>query len=553
MDFSTILKDMTSTLEDIKKGKTDEKKENMYRQEEFFNSSNNQLKRHKADSGAKFGWIMPVMLNFPFNPLDPNDTTFNSRKKFLLKADALTGWLAIKQAMRENSELHNMYAKLLGISPEEYSLEPKIEYLPDGTEYEYVTSKDLQLINTFKIPAQLSAYTQKITTSATGQYGREFRSPLLLDDESQILDEKKNTLAYQILDLELNIRAEKLGHFKLNNDTSSLTSDQKDNQEAIRKSMQMTFPRLSGVTIFQELEADKSNNKLKELSAEESTFDKTLTYMNCGKDTLEKLHRLIGSKNDANPNYMLIRTTYGTNLDKSNKEYFINLFKSRDMILLDVEDWRKYTPTFIKYFMEQQEISDENECIKALANRLKYSDPRTLLGTTTLEVGDDFHDPLTGQVRKANRLDIEIAKIQDFDQKYMEYNMEGLSGTYENEIKQNVYKYRYMSDAALLAAYAPRVGEIKPYITSEIYEKFDNLLSQTSPSIFSELKSAYLENKLAISYKDILNGSALESKAEEIQNSLNEMNKMDEEEANEMINEEEPEVSPDVKTINLSE
>jgi len=528
MDLLSIINSITETIENVKNGNKDS---TMFNQDEFFNAADVQLKKHAGEPLAKFCWISPVMLNFPFNPIDAKDTTFNSRNKFLLKTDALSGWLAIKEIMRTNKELHEMYAKLLGVSVEEYSLEPVIEYLPDGTSYEYVSKEDMQLINLFKIPVQLSLFTQKMTTVATGKYGREFRTPLRLDGEGQILEEDTNTVAYMILKLEQQIRAEKLGYFNLNHEGITLTSDDKDNKEAIRKSMQISYPRLSGVTLMQELVIDKSTNKLATLAPEEASFDKTLVYSNCAKKFLEQLQRLIGKKDDYYPNYLLIKVSYGNVTDKNSPEYYIKLHDSREIVLNDLPNWRHYTKKYIDYFMEKESIKSVDKAINALAKAIKFSDPRAMIGQTTLSVGDTFHDPLTGEEREANELDVQIARIQDFDRNYMEYNAKGMEGKYETIIKSNVMKYRYLADSAMFAAYAPRVAEIRQFITPQIFEEFGKLLSKASPATYAELKDGYNNNRLAISFANTIAGTGKEATKEETMKALEEMNKLDVQEA----------------------
>lgn len=556
MDNSVTLNLIRKTADLYIKG---EQGETLFRQEEFKNSSFTSIKKHTGDSSAKFSWILPTMLAFPFNPIDTTDTFFTSRNKFVLKTDALNGWLAIKSQMRESEDLHKFYAKLLGVTPEEYNIEPKMEYLPDGSQYEYVTSQDLQLINTFKIPAQLSMLTQKIETSAMGPYGREFKSPLTLDGDNQIKEDCKGTIAYQLLTLEQEIRAEKYAKFYLEHDRSSLTQDDQKDKDTIRQSLQVKSPRLSGVIVYQELEKEKSSQKIKDLSKEEATLEGTLTYMNCAKNTLDQLQRLISTKLDSYPNYLILNTEYGNVPDKSAKDYYINLAKSRTTTLTDIEDWRKYTNKFIDYFMESNDLKTKEKTITVLANQLKYKDPRTTLGETTLEEGELFHDPITGEERIANILDVMISKIQNFDLKYAEYNAQNIEELYEKIVKANVPKYKPMADASLLQAYSPRVAEIRQYITSEIFDNYQGIFSQAAPQTFAELKKDYLNNKLPASYRNTVQGTSVEVEQSQqaIEASLAEMDKLDKEETGTLPEQEELDIDTskleNVKSVDFSE
>lgn len=309
MDISSILRSI--------KAQTEEGFKTMYNQQEMIDSVVDDLNRHEMKKNGIMLWIVPMQMQFPFNPIDPTDTTFNSSKKFIVEGAPTEFLRVLKEEMNTNEELKAMYAKLGGFTVDEY----------DTSEVDVETEQDRKIFAQYRFPVVPSRDTQKIKTSDAGKYGQEKVTPLIKDEEGNIVDECQDMIINRFLLLEQAIRREKFAEWKLDNpDTTTLSSDAKDKRTSIKQSMQITYPRKSGVLLVYEFPCDSKEEKLEEVKSND--LGEYLTYLNCGLETLKKLQRRVGKRRDTNLDYMLIKVVYGDG--KGDKTEELNLYSSRE-------------------------------------------------------------------------------------------------------------------------------------------------------------------------------------------------------------------------------
>jgi hypothetical protein len=427
MNFSDIIK---AVREQQESGNT----VSLHNQTEILMANSGTLERHEMKALKTSICVFPKEIQLPFNPVDPGDTHFNSEKKFIVK-DAPTAFVkALKAEMKDNKELCDFYARLIKKTSDEY----------DVSDVDTITEDDFAIFNQYTVPAQFSTNTQKIKTAAAGRFGREVASPLSYDEDGVLVNASEHLLG-RLFGLEKEIRSEKLAEFDLNNDKSTLTSDQKNLRDAIAKSSQVSAPKKSGVIVFLEFTGSEKNDGFKFDRIEADKLDSYLRYFNCNADELKKINRkLHKKKDDTNLDYIILQVGYGDGT-AANTTLELALYQSRQYEKVDSDVLEE----LVKYFADKDDFVEKIEAI--ISNGLQ----------------------------------------SDFDKK----------------VKRSVFKFRPISDADLAELYKHRVPEIKPYITERIYLEYGDTIEIISPAIKKELDTLSSKHQLRISSKEIIETS----------------------------------------------
>lgn len=308
--------DITSILRSIKE-QSEEGFKTMYNQKEMLDSVVEDLNKHEMKKNGIFLWALPMQLQFPFNPLDPVDISFNSKNQFIVEGAPTEFIKILKEEMNSNLELKEMYSKLGGMTADEY----------DTSNPEEETAQDRAVFSKYRFPVAPSRDVQRITTEDAGQYGQEKVTPLIKDKEGVIVDECQDMLLNRFLLLEQAVRREKFAEWKLENpDSTTLSSDAKDKRKSIKNSTKISYPRKSGVLLVYEFDCDAKAEKLMPVNS--SDLGDYLKYLNCGLETLKKLQRRVGRKGDTKLNYMILKVNYGDG--KGDKSEELNLYSSRE-------------------------------------------------------------------------------------------------------------------------------------------------------------------------------------------------------------------------------
>lgn len=310
-----------------------EQKENgaktMHNQTEIISGQVGQLTKHEMKPFKVSSCIFFKELQIPFNPVDPTDADYNSRKKFIVKSAPSTFVKSMKEIMKDNAELHTYYAKLIGKTSDEYDIsDPTV-----------ITEDDMAIFNKFTVPVHFSSDTQKIRTAEAGKFGMERLSPLEKDENGTVTNADQFLLG-RLLMLEREIRNEKVAEFYVGKDKNSLSSDDKERLRTIRSSTQITYPKKSGVVIFLEFEGKENKDSGEiELNSIDSnaSLDTYIRYYNCNTDELKKLAKKLGKKKiDKYLDYILLRVEYGDGNDpKMTQE--LALYNSREYSAVDLD------------------------------------------------------------------------------------------------------------------------------------------------------------------------------------------------------------------------
>lgn len=465
MDITALKNDILRRAQEQKQGvKT------MFNQSEILNSSVDEVQPHKAKDYATFIWAIPYCLQFPFNPIDPSDITFNAENTYTAPADPVEVIKGIKEAMRENKELHKMYAGYIGISSDGYDIST-----------DEITENDRMIFSNFKKPVQLSLDTQKITTTEAGQYGREFVTELEKDSEGNIKEDFEGHIQARLLNLEQAIVSEKTAEYLLDKDRSNLSKDEKENLNTIRRSKAISYPRKSGIMFLLEWECDAKNQVLKDMKASSNLMD-NLRYINCNTDFLKKIMKRVGKKKDRNMSYLLLKVTYGTGKggDKPEK---IALAESREYEYIDERTFEDY-----------MELKESGELKKDPGE-----DPRPYYRD---EFGEDG----------------------DFNKIFFEFNNKGLEGEYVKLAKRNVYKFRPIKNEMIKQLFYTRMSEIQKYITEDIFNDFIDLIDMCNEVVGKKLKEIKLAGKLPVSKAKIV---STDEEAAKLLEKANEIDKIE--------------------------
>lgn len=314
MDFSQITKSIMNQKE---------AKGGMFKQAVVVNRPSGKLERHKQAKLGAFTWIIPKQYQFPFNPVDPSDVTYNTERPFVVEASCTEFIIAMKQGMREDSTLHEFYARMLGKTADEYDISSS-----------EVTADDFKIFNPFWYPVRPSRLVQKYTLSSFGQFGRENVSLVEFNEDGGCSNPE--LLSWQLLQLEDAIVAEKTAEYLLskNKDKNSLSADDKTAIRGYRESRQISYPYDSGVMLMYEFEGDAEKESVNAVTSNEDIEDH-LRYINCGGDFMKKILKRKGKKADKHTDFIELWVTYGDGKATSDKSAELALSDSREYSEVD--------------------------------------------------------------------------------------------------------------------------------------------------------------------------------------------------------------------------
>ena len=88
----------------------------------FMAQGGKRLKKDGVKPGTAGKRLYALAMRFPFNPMNPADARFNSKKKWESPVSPESTVLALKAEMRKNKELHAFYADKGGMTAEEYDI-----------------------------------------------------------------------------------------------------------------------------------------------------------------------------------------------------------------------------------------------------------------------------------------------------------------------------------------------------------------------------------------------------------------------------------------------
>lgn len=430
----------------------------MHNQNQLMNGFSGPLERHEMKPLKTSVWVIPKELQFPFNPIEPADESFNTKNRFRVTCAPTDFVIALKQQMREDAELHKYYAKLLGVTPDEYDIST-----------DTVTAMDFKLFNSYTVPLHLSSDTQKFKTADCGKFGMERLSPLERDNEGNLIEPEKY-IAGKLLLLENAIRSEKIAEFylKVDEDKTQLSSDNKDRLDTIKKSTKVTYPKKSGVLLFIEYacKKDSEGEDILEPVKNKETLDGMYRYINCNPEELKKISKKLGKKKtDKFLDYITLKVSYGDGVATSDQSAELVLYNSREYEGID----------FAKP-----------------VNQVTEDEPQST------------EDPA-----------ILYSSIEAFNELVIKDINDGLEGKYDALAKKNIWKFRRITDSELLALYQTRVNEISDYITDRVYNEHFDIIELANPTVAAEIKKKADAKQLPVSYTQVVvtNPSMIEAQA----------------------------------------
>lgn len=441
MDFTKLKQDILRKANEKNSGA-----KQMFNQHEILNSAVDEIEAHKQVANGTFIWVIPYCLQFPFNPIDVDDTTFSAENTYTVPGDPVDFILSLKKILREDESLRALYAGYIGKTADGYDVST-----------DEITSMDREIFNNFKVPVQLSLDTQKVRTKEAGQYGREFVTELKKDSDGNILPESEALLQARLLDFEQAIVREKLAEYLGDKDRSNLTQDQKDQMTTIRQSKAISYPKKSGIMFVLEYACDQKTQSLKEEPNSINLID-NLKYVNCNVDLLKKIMKRVGKKKDSSMSYLLVQVSYGDGKG-SDKPEKIAIADSREFEYIDAS------------------TVEDIEDAKKSGSKDKGSDPRPYY---------------------------EVNLGEEFDKLFSDFNTKGLEGDYERLAKKNVYKFRPLKDEMLRSLFYVRMQECENYVCEDIFNDFIDIIEACNEVTARKLKQKKDEGKLPVSLTKVI-------------------------------------------------
>ncbi len=415
------------------------KKNTLFKQREMKNAVTGTLKRHEQKPSTAFNFVIPKQLQLPMSPVDVNDTFFSTDNPFIVREVVDRFVIELKQVLRQDEELHEMFARLGGFKS-------KDEYDISADEY---TKVDFDIFNEYCEPYQVSYRVDKITTKAAGKYGTTRQSPLEYNEDNECIDTDK--VMYMLKEFEAAVIEQKKCEYLLKENVETLSQDQKDHLDTIRRSSKIRLNTRVGYLIYLEF----GFNSAKECAVPatlEAKLDECLSYMKFNSDELKKVGARKGKRADRHANFWDMIVQYGDGKCKEGDSKELALYNSREYELVAKPD------------------------------------------------GDD----------KFSAFDMS----ESFKQSVNDFLSEGMKGNFEGLANKNIYDSIMWRDDVALKLFEERFEESKKYITKAIYNKFIGIIEKASPELGKELRELSKEGKLAVDLTEVKNALVIEEDTE---------------------------------------
>lgn len=274
----------------------------------FLRQGGKRLKKDGLVPGSTGKRLYALAMRFPFNPLNVEDKSFNSKRKWESPVSPTSTVRAIKAEMRKDENLHAFYADKGGMKPEEYDISS-----------DAVTEQDWRVFGSYRTLLHYSMRIVKSTMSGHGKFGRKFLSKCRYDADGTMTEKDDAQLIHE---LEVAIANQRIKEIKEEYTSGSKAGkpdkDMQDDIKAVWKRVKMTAPYFAGtirvivIPLNDDYEIEKPENVLKDgLSALEF-------YSGGSKQSIEKLLGYIGKKADKNFDYLEVDINYPKcpNVDK---------------------------------------------------------------------------------------------------------------------------------------------------------------------------------------------------------------------------------------------
>lgn len=261
------------------------------KQEQFTKQDQGKIKKLVQEEQSSIKVIYPIELSFGFHPFTGDDDTFDAENRYISPISATTTVLALKEAMKENKELHAFYAKFAGKSAEDYILTPGV-----------VTEMDEEIFGKFRRPVHYSALTQTFRFEAFGQFGRKYLCKIDSDANNNITSA---SIGYWMSLLERDFFFEERkaiveqyaeGGPKFGLPEKDMTEDIK----AAAKRMRVTQPRYTGVLTHLTYNLNYGEETFKETAVmiKKNSMDKYHTYSSGSSDDLSRVKAYLNTAVD---------------------------------------------------------------------------------------------------------------------------------------------------------------------------------------------------------------------------------------------------------------
>ena len=281
------------------------------------------LKKDKVVPGEASKKIYALQLSIPFDPLTGNTEVFNLDHPFNFPTSPTTAVIYLKQQMRENEGLKEMYAKLGGMTAEEY----------DVTE-DKITEQDEKVFKKYRTVLHYNLPVQKFNMSGFGKYGRKGLSQTKFDKYGRPVEKD---LGYQLYELEQALAFEEMAQIKKEYEPGGSKfgkpeKQKKDDFKAVFNRMLVSNPYRAGTVRLLTFELD-ANDDIKDKDAvKSSTKDNLGQYEKYGsgsKNELSILTELLNTSVDKEFDYLEADVSYPNVTDVPEAERVLTAYQRK--------------------------------------------------------------------------------------------------------------------------------------------------------------------------------------------------------------------------------
>lgn len=324
----------------------------MRRQDEFMTVKPGKLKKDTMKVGQITKKIFPKELVFDFNPADPDDNQFSSKRKFHMPWSVTTDIIFLKKKMSQNTALHALYSKYGDMTPEEYKLEPLTE----------VTDLDRKVFRQFVRIYFQTVPIYKYKFSAWKPYGRKGACLAKFDelDRCEVAD-----ASYELMQLELALISAEVKEindsYKVGGANYGKPDDNRKKEVSAKwKEMRISNPYDTSAT--RRIVFPLTEEKTIDVKAEDLKKFKMQSYEKYGsadQDLIQKLNNVINKfpKYDLFDDFLEVDVTY-PDLPCNEDEKLVKAWTGKEIDYKVEHRVTEYVPDFVESYRAYRDNTD---------------------------------------------------------------------------------------------------------------------------------------------------------------------------------------------------
>lgn len=281
------------------------------------------FKRHGLKSDEFSRRIYPLSFVTQFNPFDLTDDYYNFDHKFVFPGSATTGFIALKQFMREDKNLLEKVCSLTGSSASAFNLDSPT-----------ISEEEFDLIKTWREPKCYTSpfISTQFSNRKDPRFSVYYSADVVLDDDGNVDESETDCLAYDLYKLESELIARRIAEIRESYETGEnkhrSSADMKKDTDSAWKQRLISRPFLKYCMRYLHIVCDQATYipcdtdyvkaKTAMLAGDMVELD-SIKFV--GYKFLETLKKMVGSRKDINMDFLEVEYLNPTipASDKNNK------------------------------------------------------------------------------------------------------------------------------------------------------------------------------------------------------------------------------------------